>query len=336
MPSVENANGRRLAAPRWSWSSCCSASSSEAPRARISQRHKHHSSRARIRSDTVDTRLATAAPCGPVPLPKPGVTARSRSRTPHACRPDPLVPARRRNHLSSGPCGAFTERDRAARPPSPAVGAVGARVQRLPRRDRPDQAPPLAPIVSHRSVNEDTRRAVREATRQHGQGPPGRHNVATRTPSRSCGCELEACDEKGANRTGRDLGRLVDVVLTGTRASKVMPGRHGRSGSDHEASRSHAARPWITRLDRWPAIPRWAPVGRDAAPRACLSGSGTLRILEICGGGVEVVVAALHPGVAPEEVAAGLGPQDPPVGFLEQPVQAGVVGADADGVTAGA
>ena len=39
--------------------------------------------------------------------------------------------------------------------------------------------------------------------------------------------------------------------------------------------------------------------------------------------------------LAPEEVAAGLGAQDPPVGFLEQPVHAGVADSDADGVAAG-
>ena len=53
------------------------------------------------------------------------------------------------------------------------------------------------------------------------------------------------------------------------------------------------------------------------------------------GGPVEVVVAALQPRFTPEEVAARLGPENPPVGFLEEPVDAGVANGDADGVAAG-
>src|ERR1039457_6351680 len=53
------------------------------------------------------------------------------------------------------------------------------------------------------------------------------------------------------------------------------------------------------------------------------------------GGPVKVVVAALQPGFAPEEVTAGLGPENPPVGFLEESVHAGVANGDADGVAAG-
>jgi hypothetical protein len=41
---------------------------------------------------------------------------------------------------------------------------------------------------------------------------------------------------------------------------------------------------------------------------------------------VEVVVAAVHPHLAPEEVAAGLGPEDPPAGLLQQPVEGGIAG----------
>ncbi len=57
---------------------------------------------------------------------------------------------------------------------------------------------------------------------------------------------------------------------------------------------------------------RSGPGGSTDGPahaRSCL--------VQEVGGPVEVVVAALQPGFAPEEVAAGLGPEDPPVGFLE-------------------
>ncbi len=40
---------------------------------------------------------------------------------------------------------------------------------------------------------------------------------------------------------------------------------------------------------------------------------------------VEVVVGAVHPCFAPEEVAAGLRSKDSPVGFFEQPVELGVL-----------
>jgi hypothetical protein len=40
---------------------------------------------------------------------------------------------------------------------------------------------------------------------------------------------------------------------------------------------------------------------------------------------VEVVVAAVQPCFAPEEVAAGLRSEDSPVGFFEQPVELGVL-----------
>ena len=49
----------------------------------------------------------------------------------------------------------------------------------------------------------------------------------------------------------------------------------------------------------------------------------------------EVVVAALHPGVAPEEVAAGLGAQDAPVSLLEVAVEIGGARADPEGVPPG-
>ena len=46
-------------------------------------------------------------------------------------------------------------------------------------------------------------------------------------------------------------------------------------------------------------------------------------------------MAAAQPGVAPEEVAAGLGAQHPPVGLLEQPVHLAVADVGANGLAAG-
>jgi hypothetical protein len=42
------------------------------------------------------------------------------------------------------------------------------------------------------------------------------------------------------------------------------------------------------------------------------------RLVKVRGGGVEVLVAALHPGVAPVEVAAGMGAEYPPPGLLDE------------------
>ena len=42
------------------------------------------------------------------------------------------------------------------------------------------------------------------------------------------------------------------------------------------------------------------------------------RLVKVRGGSAEVVVAALRPGLAPEEVAAGLGAEYPPPGLLTE------------------
>ncbi|MGO8888374.1 MAG: RtcB family protein, partial [Streptosporangiaceae bacterium] len=109
------------------------------------------------------------------------------------------------------------------------------------------------------------------------------------------------------------LGQVMDRI-----AAAVPCGNFGL------AAPSRSCRPSGLR-DRL-VFPDWPVVGSGQA-RSCL--------VQVVGGLVEVVVAALQPGLAPEEVAAGLGAQDPPVGFLEQPVHAGVADSDADGVAAG-